>query len=127
MAGVLTSDEIEAFRDVLLGLRARLRGDLVQLTDEALRRDQPEASGSLSNVPLHMADVGTENFDQEFTLGLIENEQGTFDLVQQAIARLEEGRFGRCLGCDGLIPRARLQALPYASHCIDCAREMETR
>ena len=45
------------------------------MTDEALRRAQAESSGNLSNVPLHMADVGTENYDQEFTLGLIENEQ----------------------------------------------------
>ena len=64
----MKTDELESYRTTLQNLRARLRGDLDQMTDEALRRDQPESSGNLSNVPLHMADVGTENYDQEFTL-----------------------------------------------------------
>ena len=58
MASVLKNEELESFRESLQGLRSRLRGDLDQMTDEALRRDQPESSGNLSNVPLHMADVG---------------------------------------------------------------------
>ena len=75
MPNRLKAEELGSYRESLLGLQARLRGDLDQMTDEALRRDQPESSGNLSNVPLHMADVGTENYDQEFTLSLIENEQ----------------------------------------------------
>src|SRR5580658_10901156 len=72
-------------RDSLLNLQARLRGDLDQMTDEALRRGQPDSSGNLSNVPLHMADVGTENYDQEFTLSLIENEQDTLGQIHDAL------------------------------------------
>src|SRR5262245_59239616 len=75
MGSALKNDELKGFRESLLNLRARLRGDLDQMTDEALKRNQPAASSNLSNMPLHMADLGTENFDQEFTLGLIENEQ----------------------------------------------------
>src|SRR6266511_1369893 len=99
MASVLRNEEMETFRQALLGLRVRLRGDLSQMTDEALRRDQPDSSGNLSNVPLHMADVGTENYDQEFTLGLIENEQGTLELVNEALERLRHKKFGRCQEC----------------------------
>ena len=125
MPSVLKSDEIESFRQVLLGLRSRLRGDLDQMTDEALRRTQPESSGNLSNVPLHMADVGTENYDQEFTLGLIENEQTTLEQVQEALTRIEAGTFGRCQECGDPIAKQRLQALPYTKHCIQCARKLE--
>jgi RNA polymerase-binding transcription factor DksA len=96
------------------------------MTDEALRRTQNETSGNLSNVPLHMADVGTENYDQEFTLGLIENEQTTLDEVQSALARIEAGSFGRCVECAEPIAKARLQALPYTRHCIACARKLES-
>jgi RNA polymerase-binding transcription factor DksA len=127
MASVLKNDELEAFRKTLLGLRSRLRGDLDQMTDEALRRDQPDSSGNLSNVPLHMADIGTENYDQEFTLGLIENEQGTLELVNEALDRLERGKFGRCVECGEPISKPRLQALPYTRHCIQCARDLESR
>jgi RNA polymerase-binding protein DksA len=125
MSGVLKQAELDSFRQVLSDLRARLRGDLDQMTDEALRRAQPESLGNLSNVPLHMADVGTENYDQEFTLGLIENEQGTLEEINEALSRIATGTFGQCEECGEPIAKPRLQALPYARHCIQCARKLE--
>ena len=125
MSGVLKQAELDSFRQVLSDLRARLRGDLDQMTDEALRRAQPDSLGNLSNVPLHMADVGTENYDQEFTLGLIENEQTTLEQVQEALNRIEAGTFGRCQERGDPIAKQRLQALPYTKHCIGCARKLE--
>jgi DnaK suppressor protein len=127
MASVLKNEELESFRQMLLGLRDRLRGDLDQMTDEALKRNQPDSSGNLSNVPLHMADVGTENYDQEFTLGLIENEQETLDQIQEALSRIEATTYGRCLECAGPVGKARLQVLPYTRYCIECARRLESR
>jgi DnaK suppressor protein len=126
MASALKPAEVESFREMLQGLRSRLRGDLDQMTDEALRRGQADSSGgNLSNVPLHMADVGTENYDQEFTLSLIENEQETLDQIHEALDRVARGTYGQCENCGGSIARPRLQAIPYARCCIDCAREME--
>ena len=126
MSSAFKPAELETFRDLLIRLRARLRGDLDQMTDEALR-NQAESSGNLSNVPLHMADVGTENYDQEFTLSLIENEQGTLEQIHDALGRIDAGTFGACEECGGPIARPRLQAIPYARHCIECARELEKR
>ncbi|CAN5798321.1 TraR/DksA family transcriptional regulator [soil metagenome] len=129
MAGTskLKAKELESYRKLLDGLRNRLRGDLDQMTDEALHRDQPEASGNLSKVPIHLADLGTDQFEQEFTLGLIETEQGTLDEVEGALQRIGEGTFGTCEECGKPINKARLQALPYTRHCIECARELEAR
>ena len=121
----LKSEELESYRSTLLDLRARLKGDLNQMTDEALKRNQPESSGNLSNLPLHMADVGTENYDQEFTLGLIENEQETLDQIHDALARITAGTYGRCEECRQPIAKPRLQALPYTPRCIECARKAE--
>jgi DnaK suppressor protein len=125
MSGGLKTDELELFRETLQGLRARLRGDLDQMTDEALRRDNNGGTGNLSNVPLHMADLGSDNYDQEFTLGLIENEQSTLELVNEALRRMAEGKFGLCAECEEPISKPRLQAIPYAKHCIQCARKLE--
>ena len=125
MANLMKTEELEAFRHTLETLRSRLRGDLDQMTDEALRRNITNGSGNLSNVPLHMADVGTENYDQEFTLELIENEQETLDLVNEALARLDKGKFGLCVECAEPIAKPRLQASPYTRHCIRCARVLE--
>ncbi len=123
MAGVLKTEELSSYRQVLESLKSRLRGDLDQMTDEALGRD--DGAGNHSKVPLHLADLGTDNYDQEFTLGLIENEQETLDLVNEAIGRLATGVYGACLGCGQAIAKPRLQAIPYARHCIQCARKLE--
>ena len=109
MASALKNEELASYRRILQSLRSRLRGDLDQMTDEALRRDLAGGSGNLSNVPLHMADLGTENYDQEFTLGLIENEQGTLELVNEALDRMERGTFGLCVECDEPITKPRLR------------------
>ena len=125
MPSALKPDELGSFRELLLGLRSRLKGDLDQMTDEALRRAQPESSGNLSNVPLHMADVGTENYDQEFTLSLIENEQSTLEQVLESLARIDAGTYGKCDECGEPIAKPRLQAVPYTKYCIQCARKLE--
>lgn len=122
----LRVDEVEFFRRVLAALQTRLRGDLDQLTDEAAN-GSPETASNLSKLPIHLADLGSENYDQEFTLGLIEFDQATLAEVDRAVARLEDGSFGLCETCEKPVARARLEAIPYTRHCIECARELETR
>lgn len=125
MSASLKPEDLGSFRRLLEDLNDRLRGNVDRMTDEALRRNQGEASTNLSNVPLHMADVGTENYDQEFTLGLIENEQETLKLIDEALGRVDDGTYGICAECDQPIAKARLEALPYTRYCIECARKLE--
>lgn len=125
MASAMKSDELESYRQTLESLRARLRGDLDQLTDEAFQGDGGEGSSNLSNVSAAVADVGTENYDQEFMLSLIENEQETLSQIAEAMGRIEAGTYGQCEVCHNPIAKPRLQALPYTRYCIECAREME--
>jgi RNA polymerase-binding transcription factor DksA len=121
----MTPAELNGFRQQLLDLRSRLHGDVSHLTSEALRKTGGEASGSLSNTPIHMADLGTDNFEQEFTLGLIQNEEQALDEIGAALDRMAQGTFGRCEECQKEIPRQRLNALPYARYCVECARKHE--
>ena len=121
----MTPAELNGFRQQLLDLRSRLHGDVSHLTSEALRKTGGEASGSLSNTPIHMADLGTDNFEQEFTLGLIQNEEQALDEIGVALERIGQGTFGHCEECHKDIPKARLQALPYTRHCVDCARKLQ--
>jgi RNA polymerase-binding transcription factor DksA len=58
-------------------------------------------------------------------MGLLEREQQTLHEITAALARVEQGIFGRCEECAEEIPEARLEAVPYARHCIDCARKIE--
>ena len=117
--------EVEVFRQQLLRLRDRLQGDVSQLTEEALNKGGGEASGGLSDVPLHMADLGTDNFEQEFTLSLLENEEHALEEIDAALDRIAHSKFGLCEECQKEIPRDRLKALPYARRCVNCTRKLE--
>jgi DnaK suppressor protein len=123
----MTKSEIQAFRDQLTALRDRHNGDASHLADEALRRTGGGAAGNLSNMPIHMADLGTDNFEQEFTLNLLQNEEQLLDEITAALERMNQGKFGLCEECQNPIPKARLQAVPYARYCVDCARKLEER
>lgn len=127
---MLKKDEIEEFRQELLTLRARIRGDVETLTDAALHLHE---DGSESKSPQHLAELGTEAYEQDFTLRRVENEQELLDEIDAALQRIHDGTFGLCLGCQeaGLtpaksaIPKARLKAVPYARNCIACERKRE--
>jgi DnaK suppressor protein len=121
----MTKAELEIYRERLLVLRNRLTGDVSHLADEALRARGGEASGSLSNAPLHPADLGTDNFEQEFTLNLLQNQEQALGEITEALERVRQGSFGHCEECQQAIPKARLQALPYARHCVACARKLQ--
>ena len=73
-----------------------------------------------------MADLGTDAYEQEFTLTLMASEGETLELIDQALERIRTKKFGSCLECGGVITKKRLSALPYAQHCIRCAEKLET-
>ena len=123
----MTKLEIDAYRKKLLALRERFGEDATQLQDEALRTSEGEASGNLSHVPIHMADLGSDSFEQEFTLGLLENDEQRLKEIDAALERIGQWRFGRCEECEKVISKERLEALPYARHCIECARKHFSR
>ena len=117
--------ELKVFKQRLLELRARLRGDVSAMAEAALSKTRSEASGDLSSMPLHMADVGSDNFEQEFTLSLLQSEEGTLEQIESALERIEEGVYGSCVECESKIAKARLNALPYTPLCIKCASKLE--
>jgi RNA polymerase-binding protein DksA len=121
----MTNDEMGFYKERLLALRARLRGDVTQLADAALKKSRSEANGDLSSMPIHMADIGSDNFEQEFTLSLMENEGEALQKIEASLERLEEGNYGKCEECGAKIPKSRLNAIPYAAHCVKCAAHQE--
>jgi DnaK suppressor protein len=123
----MTTEQIRGYRRRLLALKKRLGGELSDLEEEALRGAGGEAAGGLSDVPVHPADLGTDNFEQELTLGLLENETELLREVNDALDRIERGTFGRCEECGQEIPAERLNIVPYARYCVRCARKLQGR
>ena len=123
----MTKAELEIYRQRLLALKKRYGGELSTLEEQVLRPTGGEASGGLSDVPLHLADLGTDTYEQEIALSLLKNEEHLVEEINAALARVEEGTFGRCEQCQQEIPRERLEAVPYSRACIVHAQESESR
>ena len=120
----LKAKELEFFRDLLLAKRRELLGDVHSMEEEALR----SASGSnLSNLPIHMADMGTDNYEQEFTLGLVEKDRQLLREINVALAKIRDGTYGICEGTGKPISKARLEAKPWAKYSIEYTRKLESR
>jgi RNA polymerase-binding protein DksA len=117
----LTKSDLQYFRNLLLEKRRELLGDVGSMESEAFK-----GGSNLSNMPIHMADVGTDNFEQEFTLGLIESERQFLREIQEALIRIDDGTFGTCQGTGKPIPRVRLEAVPWAKYTIEYSRLLES-
>jgi len=117
--------ELKVYKDLLLSMRARLRGDVSAMADAALNKTRSESNGDLSSMPIHMADIGTDNYEQEFTLSMMESEEGTLGAIEAALERIEASTYGDCEECGKPIKKTRLKALPFTPHCINCAQLRE--
>ena len=121
----MTKTKLRSVREQLRSLAKRLGADVTHLEDEVFPKVGRATTGNLSKVPLHPADLATDHSEQEKTMGLLEREQQTLHEITAALLRIDQGIFGRCEECGEEIPEARLEAVPYARHCIDCARKIE--
>jgi RNA polymerase-binding protein DksA len=113
--------ELEHFRDLLLERRRELVGDMSQMELEALRTN----GSNLSTLPMHMADMGTDNYEQEFTLGLVEKDRHQLREINVALGKIQNGTYGVCEGTGKPISKPRLEAQPWARYSIEYAREQE--
>jgi DnaK suppressor protein len=115
----------KSYRTKLEELAVRLNGNVASLKGEALRGSGGEASGNLSNAPVHLADLASDAFEQELAVGLLQNQEQVLRQIAAALARLDAGTFGRCERCGKPIPEGRLDAIPYATRCAACEAKAE--
>jgi RNA polymerase-binding protein DksA len=120
----LSSKELDFYRDLLLAKRRELVGDMGSMEAEALRSS---GGSNLSTLPMHMADMGTDNYEQEFTLGLVEKDRIVLREINQALAKIQDGTYGICEGTGKPIGKPRLEAQPWAKYSIEYARMLEKR
>ncbi|MCL2709253.1 MAG: TraR/DksA C4-type zinc finger protein [Planctomycetaceae bacterium] len=116
----LSEAELETYKNRLLALRARIRGDVSTMADGALSQSRSEAAGDLSAMPLHMADIGSDNFEREQTLSFIQSDNETLRHIEEALARIRVGTYGICEHCGCPIPKVRLNVLPFTDSCVRC-------
>jgi len=121
----LSHADIEHYQQMLLEKRREILRNVNEIEDEALKKSRLDASGDLSSMPIHMADLGTDNYEQEFVLGLMDSERQLLKEIDDALERIEKGTYGICEGTGKPIPKARLEANPWARYCVEYARMLE--
>lgn len=115
--------QLDEFRQILLAKRAQLLGDLSNIEQQALQSD----GGGLSNMPQHMAEQGSDAYDQSLSLDLAAADRELIKEIDEALNRIEDGTFGVCPITGKPIKMERLRELPWAKYSIEAAREFERR
>ncbi len=116
---------IKFFKELLLKKKAELSKGIEHIAKDALKTSQRDATGDLSGYSLHMADMATDNYDREFSLGLATNEQKILDRINDALEKLDNHTFGLCELCGKKISKVRLKVVPYAELCVPCQQKQE--
>lgn len=109
---MVTKKELEALKTKLEAKRAELF--------ENVNRARAMGSDDSDAVSPDIADRATNAFQREFSYSLSENENKMLRLIDEALNRLNEGSYGDCVNCSAPIEKPRLDAIPWARHCISC-------
>jgi len=117
----MDKEELEKYKKMLLKKKEEMLKEIRGVQKDSLNTSQRDASGDLSAYSFHMADVATDSFDREFSLGIATNvQQKILYAIEEALKRIEDKTYGTCVQCEKPIAKQRLMAMPYASLCVEC-------
>lgn len=124
---MMSDTDLKRFQQLLIDCGARIRSDYQHLTHEALDAHADSRS------PTHLAELGTDAYEQEFSLRFAESDQHVLEEIDAALGRIKDGSFGLCQSClaagqppsKAKIPKTRLREIPYARNCVVCERTRE--
>ncbi|TML13715.1 MAG: hypothetical protein E6G33_11420 [Actinobacteria bacterium] len=122
----MSAIDTDRFREALLEERRRVEAALQNLHEESSGTLYEDA-GEETAYDNHLADTATETYDRELDYTLEENSEHVLAEIDAALTRIENGTYGKCTNCGKQIPEERLEALPWATLCIDCQRDQERR
>ncbi|MFA6320763.1 MAG: TraR/DksA C4-type zinc finger protein [Candidatus Omnitrophota bacterium] len=118
---------LKKYKELLIKEREKAGGGLSHIAETTLNRSQRDASGDLSGYSYHMADMASDDYEREFSLGRATDEQNLLYLIDEAMKRIADGTYGACLQCGKAISKKRLVALPYSELCIECQKSNEDK
>ena len=121
----LTAKELASFRELLVEKLKEIVGDVQHIESGVLKTSRQDSAGDLSSMPIHMADIGSDNYEQEFSLGLMDSERKIVREIHEAIKRIQEGTYGICEGTGEPIPKMRLKGIPWTRYCVKFAELVE--
>ncbi len=123
----MNKKDLKFFKELLLKKKTDLAKGIDHIANDTLKTSQRDAAGDLSAYSLHMADMATDNYDREFSLGLADNEQKILNRINEALEKIDDNKFGLCELCEKKISKVRLKAVPYAELCVPCQEKQEKK
>jgi DnaK suppressor protein len=124
-SGIITRSEVRLGNKLdLKKMRKQLQAKRKEVMEGVSRAREMGSVETESGAP-DIADRATSAFQREFSFSLSENEGKMLRMIEEALARLDNGRFGMCVHCEQPIERQRLEAVPWARHCIACQEQQD--
>lgn len=120
-----------AFKDVPPNINpkwAKYYKHLLELREQLLKQMDglaKESAQEIQTFSVHMADSGTDNFDRDFALSLLSSDQDALYEIEAALSRIEKGTYGICELTGKPIPKARLDAIPWARYTVEAQAQLE--
>lgn len=123
----LDQKALKKYKQKLLEAQRTLASHIQSMEKSVLQNPSRDASGDLTNLPTHIADLSADTFSQNLTIELLESGGGVMKDIVDALKRIDEGVYGICEECHKPIPPKRLDYIPYARLCVACKSQEEKR
>jgi RNA polymerase-binding protein DksA len=121
----LTRQELDIYKEKLINFKEEIVGKIKEISEDTLMKTQKDISGDISGYSLHIADVASDNYERDFSLGLVSEEHKMLLEVEEALKRIENKTYGFCLSCEKHIAAIRLKAVPHTKYCKKCQEKLE--
>jgi RNA polymerase-binding protein DksA len=121
----MTQLDTDRFRTILVEERQRVLDAISYLHEETPGSLEDEAGEIVGSSDNHLAETASVTLDREIDYTLEENSEHVLSEIEAALERIAEGTYGTCRTCGEPISEERLEAIPYATQCIDCKRREE--
>jgi len=125
MAKRFNDTELESFKKKLEQLREEILAEYKEISNNVLNKSNQDISGDLSNHSMHLADMASDSYDRDFSIGLASNEMQLLNKIEYALRKIEDGTYGICEHSGKPIPKTRLNAIPYALYTKESQEELE--
>ena len=123
----MNKKDLTLFKRLILERKDEIITEIKHISEDTLKKSQRDAAGDISGYAYHMADIATDTYDREFSMGIASNERKIIYDIDDALKRIEDGNFGTCEDCKGVIAKTRLKAIPYARLCLKCQEKREKK
>ncbi|MFC1514577.1 TraR/DksA family transcriptional regulator [Candidatus Omnitrophota bacterium] len=121
----LLKKELSDYKEQLVKLRGEVYEEIRRISQDVSTKTQAEAAGDISSHSFHIADAATDTYERDYSLNLAGTEMRIVQQIDLALRKLEDNTYAICEGCEKLIPKRRLDAIPYVRNCLKCQQKVE--